>query len=82
MQHSKSNEYNNFFNLNKIQFKSRWYCHADDDTYFNVKRLYEILAQYDPMKSWYIGRISISQKMSFVYEKVFIFRLFILLTIV
>lgn len=47
----------------------RWFCHADDDTYFNVQRLYETLSQYDPALPWYLGRISIAQRINLIYEK-------------
>ena len=39
---------------------SLWWCHADDDTYLNVKQLYKLLSYYDPTKPWYIGKISTS----------------------
>ena len=49
-------------------FDQRWFCHADDDNYLNIKRLYEVLADYDPDLPWYIGRISTSSKVNLVYK--------------
>lgn len=51
----------------------RWFCHVDDDTYLNVIRLREILSQYDPKQSWYIGRKSTSNKVSILYKNVSVF---------
>ena len=35
----------------------RWYCHADDDAYFNAKSLNRELSKYDPYKEHvYLGQ--------------------------
>ena len=54
--------------------KLRWLCHVDDDNYLNVKRLYEVLNKFDPMKPWYLGKKSISTQISANYNNV-IFKL-------
>jgi hypothetical protein len=49
---------------------SQWWCHADDDTYFNIKELYKLLSNYDATKPWYLGKISTSQPMTVIVDKV------------
>ena len=56
--------------LNDYIFYSRWSCHFDDDNYVNVKRLYEVLSEFDHLDPWYIGKISIPNKIQIRYKNV------------
>jgi hypothetical protein len=58
-------EFNQF-----IRKPSQWWCHADDDTYFNIKELYKLLALYDSTKYWYIGKISTSRPITISIDNV------------
>lgn len=39
---------------------SRWFCHFDDDNYVNVPQLVQLLNEYHPTKSWYLGKPSVA----------------------
>ena len=41
-----------------------WWCHADDDTYFNIPNLIKLLKSYDSSQDWYIGRPSLNHPMT------------------
>lgn len=49
---------------------TKWFCHADDDTYLNINRLITILSQYDPNEDWYIGRKSTDTKVNVPWKNV------------
>lgn len=60
-----------------LLFLLRWYCHFDDDNYVNVNTLYSTLGQFDWSEPWYVGKISVSSKLSSIYNgvilKIYIF---------
>ena len=35
-----------------------WWCHFDDDNYVHVEQLVNLLEQYSPSKSFYLGKTS------------------------
>lgn len=40
-----------------------WFCHVDDDNYVNTARLAELLAAYPADQDWYLGKVSIPQRL-------------------
>jgi hypothetical protein len=56
--------------LEFLRKQQSWFCHLDDDNYLNVKRLYEVLKDYNPNEDWYLGRISTSNPVDCEYKNV------------
>jgi len=40
-----------------------WFCHLDDDNYLNTPALLNMLSRYPDSKEWYLGKVSIPQKL-------------------
>uniref|UniRef100_A0A1X7V0B0 Fringe-like glycosyltransferase domain-containing protein n=1 Tax=Amphimedon queenslandica TaxID=400682 RepID=A0A1X7V0B0_AMPQE len=49
-------EYDRFYKSIESGKKYNWFCHIDDDQYYNVWKLKRMLIKYDPNKPWYIGK--------------------------
>ena len=51
-----------------FQYKARWSCHFDDDTFVNYGQLRKTLESYDETKEIYLGRRSVAKPISISYN--------------
>ena len=51
-----------------FQYKARWSCHFDDDTFVNYAQLRKTLESYDETKKVYVGRRSLAKPISISYN--------------
>lgn len=53
-----------------VIFRSRWFCHFDDDNYVNIPKLVELLSNYSPTMDWYLGKPSIASPLEIYVDNV------------